>query len=202
MLYWKKQVCIGWFLMTFSTEIACGGLSMKRLMLLIMLGGLLLAVAGCSSGGGGGGGNDGNGGNGNIGEPVGSINVAVPGTYQINSAYQITKNGATIKLTLQSIQVTSDHKLKLNCIWLAQGGSVTVEKESDSGNTRMYLKDNTGRVYGHYQGEGAAYTKLTLPIGTSVTGAFYFYALNNTAEFITFFDDNQNQKIGPITVNR
>jgi hypothetical protein len=196
-------VCIGWLLMTFNTEIACGGLPMKRLMLLIMLGGLLLTVAGCSSGGGGGGGNDGNNGNGNNGNPVGSINVAVPGTYQINSAYQITKNGATIKLTLQSIQVTSDHKLKLNCIWLAQSSSINIEvdKESDSGNTRMYLKDAV-RVYNHYQGEGSAYNKVTLPIGASTTGAFYFPALDDTAEFIIFYDDNQNQKIGPIIVNR
>ena len=171
---------------------------MKRLMLLIMLGGLLLTVAGCSSGGGGGGGNNGNG---NIGEPVGSINVTIPGTYPINSSYQITKNGATIKLTLQSIQVTSDHKLKLNCIWLAQAGSKIASKDSDCDNRKMYLKDNTNQVYHHYQGEGAAYNAGSLPNGESITGAFYFPALNNTAGSITFHDDDQNQSIGPIIVN-
>jgi hypothetical protein len=172
---------------------------MKRLMLLIMLGGLLLAVAGCSSGGGGGGGNDGDG---NSGNPVGSINVAVPGTYPINSSYQITKDGATIQLTLQSIQVTSDYKLKMNCIWLAQAGSKIADKDSDSANSKMYLKDNTGQVYRHYQGEGAAYTKVILPNGESITGAFYFPALNNTAGSITFYDDDQQRTIGPIIVNR
>jgi hypothetical protein len=168
---------------------------MKRLMMTFILGSLLLAVAGCGGGGGGGGSN-------NDGEPVGVINVSQPGTYTINASYQITKNNATIKLTLVSIQVTSEYKLKMNCKWSAEGNSATVVKESDSLNTKMYLKDNLGNVYNHYQGEGAAYTETSFITGTSVTGAFYFPNINSNAQSITFYDDNQSAKIGPITINR
>jgi hypothetical protein len=162
---------------------------MNRLIWTSILGILLLAFTGCGGGGGGGGGDGKN-----------TIDLSTPGNYPINVSYSITKNGATITFLLESIDVDSYSKLKLNCIWSAAGDSLTVVKDSDSNNTNMYFKDDRGTVYNHYQGSGAAYKNVSITGGQFATGIFYFPAINSSATSITFYDDDQGKTIGPISI--
>lgn len=174
---------------------------MRKLIISMILGGLLLTAVGCG-GGGGGGSNTGNGGGGDD-NPV--INIDHPGNYPINRYYTAITDGNQVTVLLKSVDLSDDLKLKCNFSWSARVNSnQVVEKKSDQNNTKMYFRDNLGNTYPHYQGEGIAYTDSVLTNGATKTGAYYFdlRSLPATATSLTFHDDDQQKKIGPILIQR
>jgi hypothetical protein len=168
---------------------------MKKWALMIMLGGLLLTVAGCSSGGGGGSNGDGN-------------------TIPVNVSYTV-KNSVTsgdyVTMTIINIEVQSDKTLKFNCKWTAVNNSGCDEivklsdKDkyiSDTNQTSVYLLANngSGATYNHFNGTGAAYNQTVLST-SPVYGAYYFPALGDSVKSIYFCDDDYGEQVGPITVS-
>ncbi len=133
------------------------------------------------------------------------IDVTKPGEYDMNVGYLCVFDGGDISIFLDSVEVLNDSSLKFNFRWLLQmdfGYSGIVTKYSDEFNKNMYIKDNKNNIYHHFDGDGAAYQDVTLYDGESVVGAFYFPSVNNDAEYIIFFDDDQNKSLEPIRIKR
>jgi len=134
-------------------------------------------------------------------QPAPFINAVTPGEYKIHLSYQVKESPVTITVMLQSIEVQSDLTLKFNFQWSAWTGlgSYNVTKQSDKLNKLMYVMDDKDNRYDHFDGDGAAYRKVSLSL-IPKSGAFYFPKLAEDATSMTFFDGNQGKMIGPIEV--
>jgi hypothetical protein len=165
---------------------------MKRMGLLVVLGGLLLFGAGC-------GGSGSNGGNNNNNSSTVTIDGYKEGTYEIGLYYTVTNSdGDYIKMTVVNIEVKSN-SLKVNCTWTAtnNSGKDKIFKLSDEDTTNFYIVDNENHHHDHISGTGAAYTKTVLS-ETAVEGAYYFEALDDDVESIYFYDSVYDQQTGRI----
>ena len=169
---------------------------MKNGKLAVLLGVLLFIIAGC---GGGGGGGSSSGGNNGGGDTTPSI-----------ASYTVTNSiGDTITMKITKIEFTTQ-AVKVYCQWTAVNNSgypkiVKVsDKEKMSGTnpsrTAVYLKDNRGKTYNHYNGDGAAYAHETVLSATPVTGTYYFPKLASGVTSIYFCDDDWGKQLGPIAV--
>jgi len=185
---------------------------MRKLMLGVVLGGLLLAVAGC---GGGGGGSSSGGSGEEIILPDGgstthnttsSINVNTAGKQLTPELYYAATNssGDAIMMEITSIELdSSSKKLTINCSWTAtnKSGCAQIVKLSDAGKKNFYMKDNNGTLYYHNSGTGAAYTQAILS-SSPVTGSYTFpaSAVFSGVTQIYFCDKDYGVTLGPVTV--
>jgi hypothetical protein len=165
---------------------------MKKVVLALILGGLILAGTGCGGGGG----------SSNGGDNEGFIaTVDVDLGYQVNTSDTSTN---TVAMTIKSIGVKSDKTLKVNCIWVGQNNSSDpddlIKKLSDKGTKTFYMYDNNRKKYYHTAGTGAAYAETIIDT-TGVSGAYYFPALDSSATKVYFYDTTYSQTIGPIDVS-
>jgi hypothetical protein len=154
---------------------------MKSRVLLVVLGGLLLFGAGCGGGGG---------------------NASTLYTITVGLSYTVSDEdyGDETTMTIGSIEVRSDKSLKVKCSWKAKtSNNRTVSKYSDRGNVNIYITDANGKSYKHTGGEGAAYTQTELG-ASPVYGGYYFEPLDNTETSITFYDGDNHQSLGPISL--
>ncbi|HYH04184.1 MAG TPA: hypothetical protein VEC37_13925 [Bacillota bacterium] len=169
---------------------------MKQGKLAILLGILLFVIAGCGGGGGG----SSSGGNGGGGDNTPSI-----------ASYTVTNTiGDTITMKITKIEFTTQ-AVKVYCQWTAvnHSGYPKIVKVTDqekmsgvnSARTCVYLKDNRGKTYSHFNGDGAAYAHETVLSTTPVTGTYYFPKLDSGVTSIYFCDDDWDKQLGPISVS-
>lgn len=160
----------------------------------VLLGVLIFVIAGCGGGGG-----SSSGGNNGGGDTTPSI-----------ASYTVTNStGDTITMKITKIEFTTQ-AVKVYCQWTAvnNSGSPKIVKVTDqekmsaeiSTRTAVYLMDNQGKTYNHYDGDGAAYAHETVLSTTPVTGTYYFPKLASGVTSIYFCDDDWGKQLGPITV--
>ncbi|HEY8462493.1 MAG TPA: hypothetical protein VIM29_00450 [Bacillota bacterium] len=188
---------------------------MRKLIISMILGGLLLTAVGC---GGGGGGNDIPG-----TDPVPSpnlnpyIDISKVGEYELNLSYQTTtsrQNPDIVTMTITSIEVQSDKKLKVNCRWtekivasdtdfIYKPADKPSDNPKDKGKTDFYIICNgdANNIYYHISGGGAAYNKTRLS-SSPVYGFYIFPQLGSTVQTISFWDNVYDKMLGPIIVKR
>jgi serine/threonine protein kinase len=87
----------------------------------------------------------------------------------------------------------SDGNMIILLSWTAYtGGKFKVDKQSDVGNTNIYLKDNLGNRYDHILTAGAAHDRVEIQDGQTVDGWFLFPPLASGASSFIFYDDDNS----------
>jgi hypothetical protein len=181
---------------------------MKKVVLALILGGLILAGTGCGGGGGSS--------NGGESEPdvlttTKTIDMNKNGNIELNLRYTVataTGSSNTVTMTIPSIDIQNGI-IVVNCTWKAtnRNGCAKIVKLSDKGTKTFYMYDNTHDtttdnqkgVYYHRAGTGAAYTETTLST-TTVEGSYTFPTLNRGVTSIYFYDWTYSRTFGPIAV--
>ncbi len=106
---------------------------------------------------------------------------------------------AKLKLCVESVEVNQSGEMKFNISWEAQiqeGLEVDGQlvdallKESDIGNTQMYITDDIGNRYDFIDLGGAALEATLIPSGSKADGWFQFPPPLDQARRFTFHDDD------------
>jgi hypothetical protein len=110
--------------------------------------------------------------------------------------------GVKYELCVISVTVTRERHMIFTMSWTLTNipPSVTVTKESDKNNKKMYIIDNLGNRYDHISGGGEAYATPVMKEGVSVMGTFEFSAPPTGAFSFDFHDDNRNLTISNISL--
>jgi hypothetical protein len=99
--------------------------------------------------------------------------------------------------------VVSDDRFELQLSWRGYGLSGnSIQKDADTGNRNMYLKDGKGRRYDHVATEGACQLGGQIdnehPI---LRGAFIFKGIPPSERTFSFYDDDQHLAITGIQLS-
>ena len=106
---------------------------------------------------------------------------------------------AKLKLCVESVEVNQSGEMRFNISWEAQiqeGLEVDGEpvdsllKQSDFGNTQMYITDDKGNRYDFIDLGGAALDVTLIPSGDKADGWFTFPPPIGLARQFTFHDDD------------
>ena len=106
---------------------------------------------------------------------------------------------ARLRLCVESVEVNPDGTMTFNVSWQAEieeGLPVAaLVKQSDVGNTNMYVTDDKGNRYDFIDLGGAAREETTIPNGEKATGWFLFPPPRGYARNFIFIDDDNHWAI-------
>jgi hypothetical protein len=122
----------------------------------------------------------------------------LPGVYGLSNAcvrvrFRDAPKPTGAEWCIDAVTVTADGNLELLASWTHWGSTdFEADKGSDAGNRKMYLVDDRGRRYDHYQTTGAArFGGVIGPDNAPLRGTYRFRAYRPGASRFTFHDDDQ-----------
>jgi hypothetical protein len=136
-------------------------------------------------------------------EPSPTPNLVMPGNYYVGECTEANgQYGATITFCVTGVRVTNERHMFFDVSWKITDipADVTVTKQSDKGNQKMYLTDNFGNFYPHITGGGGAYRDKLMINDYPVSGWFEFGSAPVGALKFDFHDDNNHMVIKDIVL--
>ena len=123
-----------------------------------------------------------------------------PGEYSVKrTLWSFSTVGLTLTAKINKINVSNDYSTEVYMSWESERTGISdswIEKYSDVGNNDMYIKDELGNRYDHYEVTGAAAEDVTFSYpNKKVEGTYKFPPIDANAKILTFFDDDQGKSI-------
>ncbi len=125
----------------------------------------------------------------------------LPGTYGLDGAcVGVDVPGGSreegVRWCVDVVTVAPNGDLELLTSWTASMGFLQIEKGADAGNRKMYLEDDRGRRYDHYETtEAARYGGRLDGHERRLQGSFFFRAKAPGSSSFVFRDDDQSLAI-------
>jgi len=122
-----------------------------------------------------------------------------PGAYPANSCGEASIYASStgdligiVEECVTGVEVRINGDMQFNYSWGFELYYPSITKYSDNGNTNMFIRDNLGNRYDHFDVGGAAASTTTVYDGDVIDGWFLFPPAKNDALIFTFYDDDTN----------
>jgi hypothetical protein len=124
----------------------------------------------------------------------------VPQVYAVNECMRISLGGANVlQECVTQVTIQADGSMRFDFSWTAYvEAQFEVQKGSDRNNSNIYLTDDVGNRYDHYQTGGDAALNVTIRNGEQATGWFLFPPAYPGVKSFIFHDDDNQVRTAPI----
>lgn len=133
--------------------------------------------------------------------PTATAAFNLPGFYYSGGCVTYNIMRGHVDFCVTSVEIRNDSKMVFNVSWTVHIPTPQdpATKGSDSGNRRMYLTDNLGNVYHHFDTGGCArFQRRFDKVVDTCYGYFVFSAAKQGANWFIFHDENNMATIGRI----